>query len=171
MKVDESAKQEQNDRRCLRREVKLLCGKKESKTKNRGQKTVWLYKGWIFLWTNITGRAWQNYGNVRDMLKFVKHMRRTQEIIGTRRSELFFVPTFMCGQMFFIEKTPQTTKHVLHKFCERTVINTRHATGVELRSRVDSAPTLAACCKHSSLLVHRVSRGAPVLLMSEPIPT
>ena len=43
-----------------------------------------------------------------------------------------------------IERTPQRTKHVLHMFCERTVINIRHvACQVELRSLVHSRYLLA----------------------------
>ena len=74
------------------------------------------------------------------MLMLVKQIKRTQETLGTRRGEHFFEPTSMCGANALIEKTMQRTKHILHMFCERTVINTKHmaAGGLELRSLVDS---------------------------------
>ena len=49
----------------------------------------------------------------------------------------------------FIEKTPQRTKHVLHMFCERTVINRRHV-ACQRRgpafSRGQPPPTRTAAC-------------------------
>ena len=48
-------------------------------------------------------------------------------------------PIPICGANAVVEKTMQSTKHILHMFCETSVINfsTWLASGVELRSCVD----------------------------------
>ena len=80
-------------------------------------------------------RTWRPSGHV-DIHKAIK--ADTKDTLGRGVVNICSKSTSMCGQAF-IKKTPQRTKHVLHMFCSRMVITlgSWHASGVELRSRVD----------------------------------
>ena len=57
---------------------------------------------------------------------FVKQIRRTQETTRSKRGEHFSRALVDVRAGAFIQKTQQRTEHILHMFCEDTVINIGH---------------------------------------------
>ena len=103
--------------------------KKEAKPKNVGKNRCCLQVGVscpaLCVWNDIAERrAWQNssvfcsteLGDARDMLMFVKQIRRSQEKLGTERSEYVLSPRRCVGKCFYRENTAEEetrSSHVL----------------------------------------------------------